>query len=116
MFLQASVILSTGGEGGSFFGGVPPNFRGGCLFLGGPPNFRGGGSSKFSGGVPPNFRRGGSSKFFLGGGSPLEYGQRSAGMHPTGMHSCTVFKLNPNLGILLEKHRTFNFKLFNVMP
>ena len=60
--------------GGIFFwwGGVPPNFWG--VYLGGA------GSSKFSGGVPPNFRG--------GGGSPPEYGQRSAGTHPTGMHHC----------------------------
>ena len=34
----------------------------------------------------------GSSKFLgvsiFSGGSPPEYGQRSAGTHPTGMHSC----------------------------
>ena len=59
-----------------------------------PPIFREGGSSKFLGGVPPNFREEGSSKFsggvlqFFRGGSPPEYSQRSAGTHPTGMHSC----------------------------
>ena len=87
-------------------GGVPPNFWGGFLqicwggvFLG-VSKFSGGvffwgGSSKFSGGV----FLGGFSKFlggclffgevskFSGGGSPPEYGQRSAGTHPTGMHS-----------------------------
>ena len=50
-----------------------------------------GGSSKFSGGgeffwgVLQIFGGG----LFWGGSSP-EYGQRSAGMHPTGMHSCLV--------------------------
>ena len=78
------VILSTGG--GLVRGGVPPNFRrGGGSGPGGvPPNFGGG---LVQGGVPPNFRGGGSLQFF-GGGSPLEYGQCSAGTHPTGMHSC----------------------------
>ena len=45
-----------------------------------------GGVSNFSGGVVSNFFSGVVSNFFLGG-SP-EYGQRSAGTHPTGMHSC----------------------------
>ena len=56
---------------------------GGCLLqiFGGvsAPNFRGGVCSKFSGGV--------CSKF-SGGLQFSEYGQRSAGTHPTGMHSC----------------------------
>ena len=68
----------------------------------------GGGSSKFLGGVLQIFGRGvlqfflgGSSRFFWGGrspvfwrggGSPPEYGQRSAGTHPTGMHSCLKLK------------------------
>ena len=91
MFLQASAILSTGGVGCSRF---CSNF-GGCsrfcsnYFLGGrgvPPNFRGGCSSKLSGGVPPNFQEGVPLNFW-GGGSPPEYGQRSASTHPTGMHS-----------------------------
>ena len=46
--------------------------------------------SNFSGGALDFaliFWGGGSSKF-LGEGSPPEYGQRSAGTHPTGMHSC----------------------------
>ena len=34
---------------------------------------------------------GGSSKF--SGGSPPEYGQHSAGTHPTGMHSCSILFL-----------------------
>ena len=42
--------------------------------------------SNFSGGVS-NFSGGGWSPIFLGGGSS-EYDQRSAGTHPTGMHSC----------------------------
>ena len=60
------------------FGGVSaPNFRRGVS----APNFRGGVCSKFFGGVSaPNFR-GGFLQF-------SEYGHRSAGMHPTGMHSC----------------------------
>ena len=53
------------------------------------------------GGVPaPNFRGGGLLQIFGGGGCLLqifgggglqftEYGQRSAGTHPTGMHSCS---------------------------
>ena len=80
---------------GYVFTGVCDSVHGGggaldfALILGGVPDFAliilGGDSSKFSGGgsflggVPPNFR---------GGGSPPEYGQRSAGTHPTGMHSC----------------------------
>ena len=57
-------------------------WRGGCLpggglCLGGVSAWRGG---LFWGGVPPNF--------FFEGGSPPEYGQRSAGTQPTGMHSC----------------------------
>ena len=71
MFLQASVILSTGGGGrvSKLSGGASSKFSGGFLqiFFGGfPPNL--GGSSKFSGGVPPNFRGRGSSKFSGGGG------------------------------------------------
>ena len=69
-----------------------------CLFFGGvPPNFRGGGflqifgGVSFFGGVPPNFWGG---CLFLGGGSPPEYGQRSAGTHPTGMHSCIHHKVS----------------------
>ena len=69
-------------RGGAFLGGVPPNFRGGAFFWGVPANFRGG---AFFGGVPPNFRGG---AFFWGGVPSPEYGQRSAGTHPTGMHSC----------------------------
>ena len=73
-------------EGGLFWGGVPLNFLGGggCLFGGVPPNFRGGVPPKFFGGV--SFFWGFLQIF--GGGSPPEYGQRSAGTHPTGMHSC----------------------------
>ena len=40
-------------------------------------------------------RRGGSSNFFGGGVSNFpEYGQHSAGTHPTGMHSCFTFVNN----------------------
>ena len=67
--------------GGVFFGGI---FFGGGIFWGG----------YFFGGV--FFREGG---VFLGGiflgGYSLEYGQRSAGTHPTGMHSC-LFKAFQN--------------------
>ena len=77
-----------GGACSKFSGGVPAsNFRGGCLlqnFGGGAcSKFCGGGAcSKFSGGVPaPNFQGGVVLQF-------SEYGQRSAGTHPTGMHSC----------------------------
>ena len=115
------VVWSRGGlsgPGGVFFWGgsskfsgrgVPPNFGGG-VFLGGPPNFGGvsfwgvppnfGGGVSFGGsfgGVPPYFRGGVPPNFlggvsFLGGGSPPEYGQRSAGTHPTGTHSCLFAK------------------------
>ena len=61
IFLQACVC-PRGGGGGSGPGGVVSNFWG---------------VSNFSGGSP----------IFWGGLQP-EYGQRSAGMHPTGMHSC----------------------------
>ena len=83
IFLHLSVILFTGG-------GVPaPNFRGGGW----------GAYSKFSGGrgVPaPNlggcllqiFGGGACSKFSGGVLQFSEYGHRSAGTHPTGMHSC----------------------------
>ena len=102
-----------GGVCSKFSGGVSaPNFRGGVCskfwggllqILGGSaPNFLGGVCSKFSGGVSaPNFREGGvCSKFsggcllqiFWGGFKFSEYGHRSAGTHPTGMHSC--FKIN----------------------
>ena len=51
----------------------------------GSPIFRG--VSKFSGGFLQIFGGEGVLQFF-GGGAPPEYGQRSAGTHPTGMHSC----------------------------
>ena len=66
IFSQASVILFTG-VGGVWSRGVS-NFSAG----GGPPNFRG------------------VSNFPGGGVSPPEYGQRSAGAHLTGMHSCII--------------------------
>ena len=80
-------------EGGSGPGGVGLQFflGGACLqFFRGSFIFRG--VSNFSVGGPPIFR--GSPIFW--GGSPIfrgvsnfsEYGQHSAGTHPTGMHSC----------------------------
>ena len=51
--------------------------------------FGGGGSSKYSGGPP----------IFGGGGSPPEYVQRSAGTHPTGMHSYLKYKLSKGNGV-----------------
>ena len=80
--------------GGVWSRGVPPNFRGGL------PIFRG--VSKFSGGFLQIF--GGVSIFSGGGGSPPEYGQRSAGTHPTGMHSC-VFKVFSQPHNMLENVR-----------
>ena len=76
IFSQACVILSTGGGGMWVW-----SRRGGRC------------SSKFSGGCSSKFPGGGGSgpggfSKFSGGGSPPEYGQRSAGTHPTGMHSC----------------------------
>ena len=66
MFLHVSVILLTGGVSA---------WRGGCL--------PGGGGVCLEGGFLQ----------ILGGGSPPEYGQRSAGTHPTGMHSCYKLQL-----------------------
>ena len=68
-----SPIWGGSGPGGS------PIFRGGLQFFGGSPNFVGGlqffrGVSNLSGGFS-NFS---------------EYGQCSAGTHPTGMHSCLL--------------------------
>ena len=100
IFLHVSVILLTRGGGCSRFcsnfGGGSSKFSEGGYFFGG-----GGGSSKFFweggiflggflqifGGV---FFWGGFLQIFGGGGgvSPPEYGHRSAGTHPTGMHSC----------------------------
>ena len=92
IFSQACVKNSVHGGGGS------PIFREGCV-----SNFSGGlqfwGVSNFSGGVPPNFR-GGVSGLVPGGGSPPEYGQRSAGTHPTGMHSCSYFGFKSNMLLL----------------
>ena len=90
--------------GSPIFQGVTPNLGGVLQFSGGggSSKFSGGwskfgGSSNFSGGVPPNFRGGAFLQIFRGG-SPIfrgvgglqfsEYGQRSVGTHPTGMHSC----------------------------
>ena len=94
------VLQFFGGEGSPIFRGrgVPPifqgvpNFSGGFLqFFGGSPIFRGR-VSNFRGG-PPIFW--GVLQFFgWGGWSPTpEYGQRSAGTHPTAMHSCNLMKL-----------------------
>ena len=86
IFSQASVIHSVHSGGG-----VPPNFwgvskfSGGCLVRGGVWSR---GVSNFSGGMCLQFFGRGSLQIFGGGGSPPEYGQRSAGTHPTGMHSC----------------------------
>ena len=121
MFLQASVILSTGGgctcrggvpaggvylpggylpggvlaRGGVPAGGVPARWgvpaggctcQGGCTCWGGG-TCRGGTCSNFSGGV--------CALIFFGGGflQFSEYSHRSAGTHPTGMHSCLHFSI-----------------------
>ena len=73
-----------GGQGvvSNFSGGVS-NFSGGLqFFFGGEwvSNFLG--VSNFSGGL----------QFF---GGSLEYGQRSAGTYPTGMHSCFLNESPP---------------------
>ena len=66
------------------------------LFIGGvsgPGGVSGRGVSG-PGGCSPNFRRWGVvPPNFRGGGSPPEYSQRSAGTHPTGMHSCFTRRL-----------------------
>ena len=74
-------------------GWVAPIFWGSSKFLGGavsgsrgvPSNFWGGGSN-FLGGLVPGVLQ------IFGGVSSPEYGQRSAGTHPTGMHSCTIHR------------------------
>ena len=59
--------------------------QGGCLLQ----IFGGGVCSKFFwGGLLQIFRGGVSATNFRGGLQFSEYGQRSAGTHPTGMHSC----------------------------
>ena len=120
------MILFTGG-GGLVPGGFLQFFGGFLQFLGGLPIFRGGGgvppifrggSSNFSGGVwSGGFLQffGGFLQFFGGGGSSNfsggvccsgtppgqqtpEYGQLSAGTHPTGMHSCCIYsRLNDSV-------------------
>ena len=50
-------------------------------------------SKIFRGGLSEIWGVGGCLKFSGRGGSPPKYGQRSAGTHPTGMHSCFNFKL-----------------------
>ena len=77
IFLQASVILSTGGVSASVDAGIPP------------PRSR----------HPPGSRHPGSrhppEQTPTGADTPPKetpaYGQRAAGTHPTGMHSC-LFK------------------------
>ena len=92
-------------RGGLFWGGLlggAPDFAlifRGVFFWGGSSKFSGGGS--FFGGVPPNFR---------GGCSPPEYGQRSAGTHPTGMHSCCLYFLKP-LSIIKCKNGSYKSAL-----
>ena len=55
------------------------------------PNFRGGVSAPNLGGCLLQILGGG---LVLGGVFQfLEYGQRSAGTHPTGMHSCYKFRM-----------------------
>ena len=66
IFLQLSVIHSVHMGGGC----LVQIFGGGCLL------------QFFGGGVCSKFSGGGCLLQFL------EYGQRSAGTHPTGMHSC----------------------------
>ena len=86
IFLHLSVILFTGGVSA--------------------PNFRGGVCSKFWGGVSaPNFP-GGCLLQILGGFLQFsEYGQRSAGTHPTGMHSCS------NNSLMIRSRDLYKFKL-----
>ena len=91
--------------------GGSPIFQGSLKFFWGSPIFLGGGGfpicqgvSNFSGGGlrgdPPQFFWGDFffDFWFLWGYHPpppwdqtLEYGQRSAGTHPTGMHSCCPY-------------------------
>ena len=91
IFLHLSVIHSVHG-GGVGYPSMPCRSvpRGSPIFRGGVSNFSGGGVSNFLGG-------GGWGDFFLisafFGDTPPprdhpECGQRSAGTHPTGMHSC----------------------------
>ena len=103
IFLQACVCPQGGVS--NFSGGVwSPIFWGGVVsnFLGGwSPIFGGVVSNFFWGGWSPIFR-GGGLQFFGGGwssifrgGLQLEYGQRLAGTHPTGMHSCYLCAFVP---------------------
>ena len=97
-------------RGVSNFSGGSPIFQGGLQFFGGVSPILGGlqfwGVSNFSGvsnfgGSPifgvSNFSGGlqffGGPPIFRGGALQPEYGQRSAGTHPTGMHSCNGIKL-----------------------
>ena len=121
MFLQAFVILSTGGclvQGGCLvLGGSGPGgvwSRGGCLQFGGFSNFSGGSpifrgvSNFFWGGAVSRFSRG--SPIFRGGLQP-EYGQRSAGTHPTGMHSCCNTHFPTRL-----PHRLKSSHIYHIFP
>ena len=83
------------GQGYIFTGVCDSVHGGGCLlqFFGGvsAPIFRGEGiCSNFSGGgcLLQFFGGGGVCSNFSGGLQFSKYGQRSAGTHPTGMHSC----------------------------
>ena len=113
--ILTSVCLSTGGYSSmpcrSVLGGYPSmpcrsvlgvsNFSGGVWSLGGGGRGRGSpifqGVLQFFGGVSPIFwgvsNFSGGLQFLRGAVSNFsEYGQRSAGAHPTGMHSC-VFEV-----------------------
>ena len=78
VFTRVCDSVNRGGVPAPIFrGGACSKFSGGGIFSGG--YFFGGGGI-FSGGV------------FFGGGCSIfsEYGHRSAGTHPTGMHSCCI--------------------------
>ena len=96
IFSQACVILFTGGV--SSRGGVSKFLGWGVLqiFRGSPIFFWGG----RVGDVVSNFS--GGSPIFREGVLQLEYGQCSAGTHPTGMHSCilkVLFLTFPRLNV-----------------
>ena len=110
IFSEACVILSTGGclvPGGCLQFSEGVSGPGGCLVLGGvwsqgvsgPGGMSGprgclqffGGGRSGPRGVSTIFRGGGvwsGGVWSRGGVYPPEYGQRSAGTHPTGMNSC----------------------------
>ena len=64
-----------------------------------------GGFSNFSGRV---------LQFFGGGVSPPEYSQRSAGTHPTGMHSCYKIPLLQSHGVTRIVCVISDFRIFTV--